>query len=127
MQPDSITLAAGTGTEAVYSRHAESENRSTYIAPDHSVATRNTLTFYRTEPKTVANYFGTAKVAMKFSKDFTVTLPTGGDGKAPAIAELSVSIPVGVTKENAMALVSRVSDLLSAGTIAEDLISKLEI
>lgn len=127
MQPDIITLAAGTAEEIVFKRYSEYDSRTVYIAPDHSVAMKDILTLYRTEPKAVTNYFGAAKSAMKFSKDFTVALPTGGNGRAPLIVELSLSVPVGVTKTEALSMAQRVTSLLAADDVAADLISKLEI
>lgn len=127
MQPDNITLDSGGASELVMSRYAEYDNRTQYISPLHTVAAKDMMTLYRTEPKAVANYFGTAKAAVKFTKDFTVALPTGGDGKAPLIVELNFSIPVGISKEDAMAMAARVTHILAAGTTIEDLISKLEI
>lgn len=104
MQPTSITLAVdtlGDGTTVVdedLSRYDEYQNRSVYISEDHSLVSPETMTLYRTFPKTNGNFLGVAKNAIKFSYSFGVD---GADGvstiNAPCIIEISASVPVGLT------------------------------
>lgn len=121
MQPNSISLVVdelNTGANQVthvLSRFEESLNRSVYIDADHTIAAKNTLTLYRTQPKASGNFKGVAKSAFKFSTDILVD---GVDGvsqlTAPIIVEVSFSLPVGVTaaqslvaRQKALALLDR--------------------
>jgi hypothetical protein len=61
MLDNTITLSvdkANTGAPVseVISRYEEFQNRSTYIADDHSFASRHTLQVYRTFPQRSENF-----------------------------------------------------------------------
>lgn len=119
MQPNEITLAVdlentGTTTNVVFTRFEEYQNRAVYIGPGHSLLSRNTLSLYRTLPKASGNFRGTAKSAVKFSKDITVAAVDGTTVVAPLIIEVSISAPVGTTpaqtlenRQSALALLDR--------------------
>lgn len=119
MQPNTITLAVdtenlGVTTNEVYTRFEEYLNRSVYIGSGHSLSSRNTLSFYRTNPKIAGNFRGTAKSAVKFSQDTSVPGVNDSPLTAPLIIEVSVSVPVGITpaktlvaRQRALALLDR--------------------
>lgn len=128
-----ITLAVDelndTNTvDHVYSRFEEFQNRSVYTMSNHSVISRDTLTFYRTFPKVMGNFKGTAKSAMKFSKDYAVE---GVDGIAsltsPLIFEVSCSVPVGIVVADQMISRQRAIALLDGDTLMVKLMNQLMV
>lgn len=120
MQPNAITLAVDELNNAslvnyVFTRFEEYQNRAVYIGEDHTIAQKDSLSMYRTFPKTSGNFKGVGKTSVKFSKDITVL---GVDGvsnlTSPIIVEVSFSIPVGATaaqcliaRQRALALLDR--------------------
>lgn len=125
MQLDEITLEvdllnSGVKTDKVFSRFEEYLNRSVYIGEGHSLTAKNTLNLYRTMPKVSGNFRGTAKSAVKFSRDIEITGIDGTTVVAPQIIEVSFSNPVGVTpaqtleqRQYALALLDR-DDIMAA-------------
>lgn len=102
MQPNELTLAVDLENTAVttnktYTRFEEYLNRAMYIGEGHSLSARNTLSFYRTMPRISGNFRGTAKTAVKFSRDLSLLGVDGTTVVAPQILEVSFSNPVGVT------------------------------
>jgi len=106
MQDNTITLDVNTdnddGTtatvESIFTRFEEYLNRSVYIHTDHSLAMRNMLGLYRTIPKASGNFRGTAKSAVKVTKDFSVAgVDAATTNVAPSLAEANFSFPVGMT------------------------------
>jgi hypothetical protein len=102
MQPNTISLDVDTLNDTaavvteVYTRFEEYLNRSKYIGENHSLASRDELTLYRTFPKQAGNFKGVGKSAVKFAVDITVP---GVDASttltSPIIMEISFSVPVG--------------------------------
>lgn len=88
-----------------FRRFEEFQNRSIYIGPGHSLESRYLLGFYRTPPKRVGNYRGTAKSALKLTEDVIVD---GADSTTqlvmPQLGEISFSIPVGTPDASALRL-----------------------
>jgi hypothetical protein len=121
MQDNTITLSVnedgddGTTAEidSVFTRFNEFLNRSEYIHANHTLASRDKLGFYRTIPKKVGNFMGTAKSAAKLTKDFLVP---GSDSEtliiAPAIMDIGFSFPIGLTPEQTLAFRMRGHALL---------------
>lgn len=136
MLSETITLAVDVdndgGTTAavveVFSRFDEYQNRSEYISADHSVAVKDKLGFYRTFPKANGNFRGTSKCAVKFTKDHSVA---GVDSSTslirPAIAEVSFSLPVGMTPAQTLELRMRLVAALSDDDIMVPLMDQLMI
>jgi hypothetical protein len=133
MQPNTITLAVDElntdiTTDHVFQRFEEFQNRSVYIGPNHTVAGRNQLSFYRTFPKQSGNFRGTAKSAVKFTLDKTVL---GVDGSssivAPLIVEVSFSIPVGTTDADILVMRQSALALLDSDTVMQPLNSTLMV
>jgi len=136
MQPDSITLSVNAdnddGTtpdvDIVYSRYDEYQNRSVYIAADHSLSVRNTMGFYRTFPKPSGNFLGVAKSAIKFTQDYVVP---GADSTttitAPGLAEVNFSLPVGITPAQTLALAMRVAAAIVQSAILAPLTDQLSV
>lgn len=133
MLDDVITLAVDEANDSnltnhVFSRFEEYQNRSVYTEAIHSVIARDTLTFYRTFPKVMGNFRGTAKSAMKFSKDYSVD---GVDGVAsltsPLIVEVSCSIPVGIAVADQMIARQRVISLLDGDALMVKLMNQLMV
>lgn len=117
MLDDTITLAVDVANNATtvdkdFSRFDVYQNRTVYISEDHSILSPDTLSFYRTLPKTSGNFRGQAKTAFKFSKSLTVAGIDGADVQAPFILEVSASIPVGATEATMMEIRQRAIALL---------------
>lgn len=135
MLSNSITLVVdednvpGTaGVSKTFTRFEEFQNRSVYIETAHSIAMKDTLSFYRTLPKISGNFRGSAKCAFKFTKDYEVP---GVDSETvnlvPAIVEGNLSLPVGLTPAQVMALYMRVNALLGSDAIMVPLTTQLMI
>lgn len=133
MLADVLTLAVDDlnndgSTDHVFDRFEEYQNRSVYTGVNHSVITRDTLSFYRTFPKVMGNFKGTAKCAMKFSKDYAVD---GVDGIAsltsPLIIEVSCSVPVGIAVADQMVGRQRVIALLDDDSVMVKLMNQLMV
>jgi hypothetical protein len=95
-----------TLSDEVYRRYDTSiANKTVYVLQDlHSLLKRFTMSVFRTPPKRVGNFKGTAKSAVKFTQDIDVP---GVDSTTtltvPLIAEASFSLPLGCTSEQALA------------------------
>lgn len=111
MQPNEITLDVNhdndDGTTAtqqiIYTRFDEYQNRSEYISDAHVIALRDKVALYRTFPKATGNFAGTAKSAVKFTRDYEVP---GNDVETtiivPGIINIGFSLPVGVSGEDSL-------------------------
>jgi hypothetical protein len=102
MQANTITLPVdvlnnGTPSNKVFTRFEEVLNRSTYIGPGHTQVARYLMQLYRAFAKRTGNFLGVSKSEVKITKDFTVLGVDGTNQVAPAIADASFSIPVGLT------------------------------
>jgi len=133
MQPNSITLPVdylnnGTTTDETYTRFEEYQNRSVYIGENHSPDMRDTISLYRSFPTKNGNFKGVAKTSVKLSVDHTVP---GVDGvaqlSAPIIWELSASIPVGVSVEDALKSRQRALAVLDLDAVMTPLNSQLMV
>lgn len=133
-QPDQIVLSVdeqndGVGpVDVTFGRFDSFPTRSTYVSEDHTVAERDTLTFYRTPPKQNGNFKGTTKVSIKFTQDVVVP---GVDGTssitAPMIGETSYSLPVGVTPEQVLAFRQRQVAIVDRDDIMDPLCNQMMI
>lgn len=127
MQPNTINLDvdylnnASTTAEA-YERFEEFQNRSIYIGANHSPALRDTISMYRSFPTKNGNFNGTQKTAVKLTLDVSVP---GVDSEttliAPAIVEVSFSVPVGVTQAEILKIRQRAIALLDLDTVMDPL------
>lgn len=133
MQPDTFTLAVNDdnddGTTAavdqVYNRFDEYQNRSVYIDENHTLALRNTITLYRSLPKTSGNFRGVAKTAIKLTEDVEVDgVDSTTTNVAPGLIDVSFSIPVGATPAFALELRMRAVALLLDDTIMIPLVDQ---
>lgn len=133
MQPDEITLSVdelnnATLVDETLSRFEENLNRSVYVGENHTVVTKDTLTFYRTFPKQNGNFRGVAKTSCKFSRDMAVA---GVDSlttiSAPIIIEISFSIPVGVSAADVLLHRQRAIALLDQDAVMTPLNGQLMI
>lgn len=103
----------GTTTDLVLRRYEESLNRTTYVAPAHSLTKRDKLTFARTLPKQNGNFRGQAKSSFKFTQDMVVEgVDASTEITSPLIIEVSVSLPVGVSAADALIMRQRAIALL---------------
>lgn len=134
MQPNSFTLSVDTKNDTTtivdltYDRFEENQNRSVYIGPDHSLTLRNMINLYRTFPTTNGNFKGVAKSAVKLTQD--VVVPGVDESTSitkPVIIDVAISMPVGVSEADALALRQRAVSLLDLDTIMTELQSKLMI
>lgn len=101
MQADQITLNVdelnnGTDVPSIYSRYEETQNRSVYITADHTPATREQFTFFRSAPTRTGNFKGVQKSSVKFTKDTEVLGVDGTTLASAIIVEISFSIPAGI-------------------------------
>lgn len=133
MQPNQLILQVDPANDATvvaetYDRFEEFQNRSTYIGVNHVPEDRDTLTLYRSFPTKSGNFKGVAKTAAKFSKDFGVE---GVDGvttvTAPAIIDISFSLPVGITDADIVKLRQRAIALLDDDTVMNALNRQLMV
>lgn len=111
----------------VFDRYEEYLNRSVYVHSAHTLGAKDILSFYRTQPKPAGTFKGMAKTAVKFTKDLTVADSAGGTITAPAIVQVSFSIPVGATDEEKLLLRQRVVALLCEDAIMTELQNKLMV
>jgi hypothetical protein len=133
MQDDVLTLAVdelndSNTVDHVFNRFDEYQNRSVYQEDGHELTARDTLTLFRSFPKASGNFKGVAKPAFKFSKDYLVD---GVDGVAsltsPMIAEVSFSIPVGVSAADQLIMRQRLIALLDDDSIMVPLMNQLMV
>jgi hypothetical protein len=133
MQPNVITLAVDEANDStlvdfVLTRFEEYLNRSKYIGADHTLTLRDELSMYRTFQKQNGNFKGVAKSSVKFTRDFEVL---GVDGistlTSPAIVEVSMSLPVGLTTAQIIELRQRAIALLDRDDIMTPLNSQLMV
>lgn len=136
MQPNIITLAVdddndgGTtaANEIILSRFEEYQNRSVYIAGDHTLASRNMLGLYRTMPKQSGNFRGVAKSAIKFTQDYQVAgVDATTTNIAPGLIDIGFSLPVGMTPTQTLALRMRAVALLLRDDICQPLTDQLMV
>jgi len=118
-----------TPVDIDFTRQREpSPYRTIYTSENNTPESRDSLTIYVTEPKPSANFKGVVKSTQKFSKDHVVT---GIDGvaqlTAPLIAEVSWSIPVGVSAADRMLMRQRVISLLDDDTLMEQMQSSMQV
>lgn len=110
-----------------YDRFDQYQNRSVYIAETHTIAAPDTLTLYRTFPKTSGNYLGQMKVTSKFSKTISVPGVDGSDVQGPLILEISASMPVGATSAQRKLMRQRAIALIDRDDIMIRFMDNLEI
>jgi hypothetical protein len=133
MQSNEITLQVDelnndTDVAHLYTRFEEYANRSVYIGASHELVAQDKFTMYRTFQKVSGNFRGTAKSAIKFSKDYSVE---GVDGVAsltsPLIIEVSFSVPVGITVANQLIGRQKAIALLDDDAVMVPLMNQLEV
>lgn len=126
MQANTITLDVDTdndgGTTAIvvesFTRYDEFQNRSVYINTGHTLASKDTLSLYRTLPKQNGNFKGVAKSAIKFSKDHSVPgVDSTTTNVASGLVEVSFSLPIGMTPAQTLELRMRAVALLLDDTV----------
>lgn len=118
----------GDLTVVVLTRNEEYLNRSVYKGPNHSLISRDTVGFYRTQPKKVGNFNGVAKSSIKSTSDQVVA---GADSStsltSPIILEVNASIPVGATHAAILAARQRLIALLDNDAVMDKLVEGLEV
>jgi len=110
-------------------RHEETTTRSTYVDDaSHSVDSRDIMQLYRTAAKRNGESRGTSKSAVKLTSDVSVPNASGsGDIVLPLIAEVSFSVPVGVTAAQTLELRQQLVALLDDDAVMAALNDVLEI
>jgi len=123
MQADQIVLPVDIANNATvvnqaFGKFQTTENRTTYIGPNHAAESRNLMAMYRTFATKTGNFKGTQKSTVKFTKDLAVP---GVDASttltAPLIMEISFSIPVGADEADVISLRQHAVALLDADSI----------
>jgi hypothetical protein len=111
-----------------YRKHNVYENRSVYYGPNHSQTNRELLGFYRTEATKSGNYRGVSKNSIKLTHDVEVEgVDTTTTVTAPAIAEISFSLPVGTTAAKKVLMRQTLIALLDDDTFMASVSDDLEI
>lgn len=119
-------LNNGTTTDKVYTRYAEFTDRSVYNGPGHTLTNRDTLGFYRTQPKPNNVDYGVAKSAIKLTEDVEVMNRAGANVKKPLIGDILFSIPVGATAAQTLEFRQKLLAVIDHA-LAANLVDKLEI
>lgn len=106
MLSSTLTLAVDEANDGIivdleYTRYDEYNNRTVYISENHEPGMEDKLTFYRTFPTSSGNFKGTRKTAFKLSRDVTVLGVDGNNVNSTSIAEVSFSLPIGVSAAEA--------------------------
>ena len=133
MQDNVITLAVdelnnATTVNHVFNRYDLFQNRSVYTGANHQLTARDLLTLYRTQAKASGNFRGVAKTSVKFTQDFAVDAVDGISSlTSPIIAEITFSIPVGVTVADQLVMRQRLIALLDDDAVMVPLNNQLEI
>jgi len=135
MQDNTITLNVdvandGNAVASVFDRHEEYLNRSVYINKlgGHSNVSRDQLGFYRTPAKLSGESRGSAKCAIKFTRDVSVPNASGtGNITLPLIAEVSFNLPVGITPDQETEVRQRLVAILDDDAVSGGLMQYAEI
>lgn len=103
MQADNIVVTYeeahdGVTSELTLSRYEETQNKTVYVAGNHTPAHRDQLAITRSFPTKNGNFKGVQKSGLKLTKDLEVP---GVDQTttitAPIIIDVAFSIPVGTS------------------------------
>jgi len=109
-----------------YERGETYTHRTVYQGENHSSASRDTVTLYRSYPSKNGNFNGVDKTSVKFSQDQGVL---GVDGvstlSAPFIIEVNFSIPVGVSAAEVLKARQRTIAILDDDAIMDKLNTQL--
>lgn len=132
MQPNTLTLGVDVANNATvvnetYTRYEEYQNRAVYIGANHLPDDRDTLSIYRTFPTKTGNFKGTAKSAVKFTKDVQVAAVDSSTITAPIILELSFSVPVGTSTADLVHARQRLLALIDTDSFMDSLNTQLMI
>lgn len=136
MQPNTIAYTYDHdndgGTTAalavLLTRHAEEVNKTTYRTAAHNDTVLQDLgQFYRTAAKRSGDFLGTEKTAFKRTKTHVVPNAAGIDTKVPAIAELSFSLPYGMTSAQKIAYYMEMVGYLSSSEGKAAMIKLLQV
>lgn len=128
-----ITLAVDvenddTTVNQDYRRFNEEPNRTLYIGANHAFDSRDQMVVTRSFPTKSGNYKGTAKSSLKFTLDETVSAADGvASLTAPAIAEVSFSLPVGTTASKIKLIRQRIIAMLDNDATMDAINLQLEI
>lgn len=123
MLDNTITLPVdvannGTTVDAIFTRDEVVVGRSMYKGPARTSVLGDSLTFFRSKAKRAGAFLGVYKSRLKFSRDFEV--PTAEVGKSviqPALVDINISKPVGVTEGQIVEMIMRgAAALASAST-----------
>lgn len=132
MQPNTLTLAVDVGntgstSNAVLTRHEENVGKSVYITSDHTLVSRDQLALLRTPNKRNGAFYGSAKSAIRWTKDIQVAQADGTNTIAPLIGEISFSIPVGTPASAVLLLRQRLLAVLDRDDVMDPLNNQLSI
>jgi len=112
MLPATITLTCdplGTGNiERVFEIHETAGDVSIYRGPSHQTNVfTDTLTCRRYIPKIAGDFLGQCKGSAKISRTYAVNNVTDEPIKRPGFVEVSVSLPNGVSEDDAKTIVAQ--------------------
>jgi hypothetical protein len=115
-------------TDAVYTRYQEFLNRSVYISAAHLMELRDTISFYRSMPTVNGNFKGVSKSSFKITVDQEVDgVDSSTSLTAPAIVEVSFSIPVGTTAAKQLILRQIAVAMLDDDSLMLQSMERLEV
>lgn len=127
MQPNTINTVGTGGDVDVCTRYSEELNRSTYIAPDYTLAQKDQFSLYRTLPTARGVFLGTLKTGVKFTRGITV--PGYGTDSIPTsvIMTTEFSVPVGTPDAVRIDVIKRLSSILLNDDVINGLTGRGEI
>lgn len=122
------TAATGTTTDELYSRYSESSNKSTYVGPENSMATRDQIVFSRSFATASGNFAGAYHAAFKVFWDRSVSgVDTSTTRTEPIIVTVDARVPLGATQEDITHALQRAAGVLTTGAIREGLFQALMV
>jgi hypothetical protein len=113
-QPNTIDICDASEMNFGYGRDEEAVNRTTYTSDtEHKLDMRKQFQLYRTRARRNGVSRGSSKCAVKFTTDVSVD-NVAGDGEIilPAILEVSLSLPLGISDVERQDLVIRAADFM---------------
>jgi len=133
MQANEITINSDVANDGnlvakLYRRTRYANTQSLYQGPNHTVASRNQLQFYVTDPKRSGESRGISKCSLKFTRDGQYDNASGSGTLAlPKIGSISFAVPVGATAAETLELRQDMAAILLDETIMTSLMDESEV
>lgn len=105
----------------VYSHYRTDNNRATYIGPVHSDLSKDMLVVQSVSPKRNGVSYGNRRSLANLINSVSVLDTNGVSTTKDMKAEISVSIPAGVTLNDFKERIARLNGILDDATLVENL------